>query len=138
MDLVTRAAQVLLLETALHTSRLTSDLERAAGCPVLTATQVTLWAAARSLVCPSSPPQQVHCSHRPPRTRGPEGRDLHRLMRGPSRPTAQHSTKRPRNEQRSADLRPGGVGQRVTDIQYADSPAEFQRPQHRGVGRHGA
>ncbi|WIX81620.1 decarboxylase [Amycolatopsis carbonis] len=52
VDLVARAAHpaaqaVLLPETALHANRLTADLERAAGCPVLTATQVTLWAAAR-------------------------------------------------------------------------------------------
>ncbi|NKQ54726.1 decarboxylase [Amycolatopsis sp. K13G38] len=52
VDLVRRAAHpraqaVLLPETALHTSEITADLERAAGCPVLTATQVTLWAAAR-------------------------------------------------------------------------------------------
>ncbi|MEV6900861.1 decarboxylase [Amycolatopsis sp. NPDC051372] len=52
IDLVARAAHpaaqaVLVPETALHANRLTVDLERAAGCPVLTATQVTLWAAAR-------------------------------------------------------------------------------------------
>ncbi len=49
-DLVRQAAHpqaeaVLLPETALHTSRLTAKLEQAAGCPVLTATQVSLWAA---------------------------------------------------------------------------------------------
>ena len=52
LDLVARAADpraqaVLLPETALHAGKLTRDLERVAGCPVLTATQVTLWAAAR-------------------------------------------------------------------------------------------
>ncbi|MFF4596932.1 hypothetical protein [Amycolatopsis sp. NPDC001319] len=52
VDLVARAAHpsaqdVFRPETALHAIRLTADLERAAGCPVLTATQVTLWAAAR-------------------------------------------------------------------------------------------
>ncbi|MFI5608538.1 decarboxylase [Amycolatopsis sp. NPDC051903] len=52
VDLVAQAAHpkaqaVLLPETALHTNRLTAELERAAGCPVLTATQVTLWSAAR-------------------------------------------------------------------------------------------
>jgi maleate cis-trans isomerase len=52
VELVGRAAHpdaqaVLLPETALHTSSLTRQLEQAAGCPVLTATQVTLWAAAR-------------------------------------------------------------------------------------------
>ncbi|MBB5915393.1 maleate cis-trans isomerase [Nocardia transvalensis] len=51
LDLVRRAAHpdaeaMLLPETALHTSRLTEELDRAAGCPVLTATQVTLRAAA--------------------------------------------------------------------------------------------
>ncbi|WP_326566445.1 decarboxylase [Amycolatopsis rhabdoformis] len=54
VDLVAEAAHpqaqaVLLPETALHTSGLTAELERAAGCPVLTATQVTLWSAARLL-----------------------------------------------------------------------------------------
>lgn len=49
-DLVRQAAHpeaqaVLLPETALHTSRLTAELEQVAGCPVLTATQVSLWAA---------------------------------------------------------------------------------------------
>lgn len=49
-DLVRRAAHaqaeaVLLPETALQTSRLTATLEHAAGCPVLTATQASLWAA---------------------------------------------------------------------------------------------
>ncbi|MFF3568664.1 hypothetical protein ACFYXQ_12915 [Nocardia jiangxiensis] len=53
-DLVTRAADpraqaILLPETALHAQRLTADLERTAGCPVLTATHVTLWAAAQLL-----------------------------------------------------------------------------------------
>lgn len=43
-----RAQAVLLPETALHTSPLTADLERASGgVPVLTATQVTLWSLAR-------------------------------------------------------------------------------------------
>lgn len=59
LDLVARAAHpvaqaVLLPETALHTSRLTAELERAAGCPVLTATQVTLWSAARLLNVPAT------------------------------------------------------------------------------------
>jgi maleate cis-trans isomerase len=58
VDLVRRAAHlraqaVLLPETALHASRLTADLERAAGCPVLTATQVTLWASARLMGVPA-------------------------------------------------------------------------------------
>ncbi|WP_216895286.1 maleate cis-trans isomerase family protein [Nocardia alni] len=52
VDLVKRSAHpgaqaVLLPETALHASHLTTELEQAAGCPVLTATQVTLWAATR-------------------------------------------------------------------------------------------
>lgn len=52
IDLVRQAAHpdaqaVLLPETALHASRLTTDLEHAAGCPVLTATQVSLWAASQ-------------------------------------------------------------------------------------------
>ncbi|MFE0022573.1 decarboxylase [Amycolatopsis sp. NPDC059021] len=59
VDLVRRAAHpraeaVLLPETALHTARLTRELEEAAGCPVLTATQVTLWAAARLLDVPAT------------------------------------------------------------------------------------
>jgi maleate cis-trans isomerase len=59
VDLVERAAHphaqaVLLPETALHAARLTSDLERAAGCPVLTATQVTLWAAAKLVGVPAA------------------------------------------------------------------------------------
>ncbi|MGW4483133.1 aspartate racemase/maleate isomerase family protein [Amycolatopsis sp. NPDC004368] len=54
VDLVARAAHpaaqaVLLPETALHTTGLTAALDRAAGCPVFTATQVTLWSAARLL-----------------------------------------------------------------------------------------
>ncbi|RDI42480.1 maleate cis-trans isomerase family protein [Nocardia mexicana] len=58
VDLVTRAAHpraqaILLPETALHADGLTDDLEHAAGCPVLTATQVTLWAAARMLDVPA-------------------------------------------------------------------------------------
>ncbi len=58
VDLVKRAAHadaqaVLLPETALHTSHLIAELERAAGCPVLTATQVTLWAATRLIGTPT-------------------------------------------------------------------------------------
>lgn len=58
VDLVRQAAHpdaqaVLLPETALHTSRLASDLEQAARCPVLTATQVTLWAAAQLMGLPA-------------------------------------------------------------------------------------
>ena len=54
VDLVARAAHpaaeaVLLPETALHTSDITRELEAVAGCPVLTATQVTLWSSARLL-----------------------------------------------------------------------------------------
>lgn len=61
VDLVQRSAHpaaeaVLLPETALHTCHLTGDLERAAGCPVLTATQVTLWSAARLLNVPAVSP----------------------------------------------------------------------------------
>ncbi|MBO2463929.1 maleate cis-trans isomerase family protein [Actinomadura violacea] len=43
------AQAVLLPETALHTSPLTSRLAAAAGVPVLTATGVTVWAACRLL-----------------------------------------------------------------------------------------
>lgn len=58
VDLVGSAAHpdaeaVLLPETALHANRLTDELEQAAGCPVLTATQVTLWSAARLLGVPA-------------------------------------------------------------------------------------
>lgn len=65
VDLVARAAHpraqaVLLPETALHASGLTNELERVAGCPVLTATQVTLWAAAQlvhvRVSCPEAGP----------------------------------------------------------------------------------
>ncbi|WP_024802698.1 hypothetical protein [Nocardia sp. BMG51109] len=58
VDLVRRSAHpgaqmMLLPETALHASRLTAELERAAGCPVLTATQVTLWAATELVDAPA-------------------------------------------------------------------------------------
>ncbi|MBF6172195.1 maleate cis-trans isomerase family protein [Nocardia blacklockiae] len=61
VDLVRRSAHpdaqaVLLPETALHAAGLTEELERVAGCPVLTATQVTLWAAARLLDVPATSP----------------------------------------------------------------------------------
>lgn len=54
IDLVTRAAHpaaevVLLPETALHTDHLTAALAEAAGAPVLTATQVTIWSLFRAL-----------------------------------------------------------------------------------------
>ncbi|NUS94106.1 MAG: decarboxylase, partial [Nocardia sp.] len=54
IDLVTRAAHpaaeaVLLPETALHTDHLTPALTEAAGVPVLTATQVTVWSLFRAL-----------------------------------------------------------------------------------------
>lgn len=53
VDLVSRAAHpearvVLLPETALHTDHLTTALARAAGVPVLTATQVTVWSLFRA------------------------------------------------------------------------------------------
>lgn len=56
IDLVSRAAHpgaemVLLPETALHTDHLTAVLAEAAGVPVLTATQVTLWSLYRALGC---------------------------------------------------------------------------------------
>lgn len=56
-DLVRQAAHpeaqaVLLPETALHTSRLTAELEQVAGRPVLTATQVSLWAATQLAAIP--------------------------------------------------------------------------------------
>ncbi|MET8800894.1 hypothetical protein ABZV91_31505 [Nocardia sp. NPDC004568] len=56
VDLVTRAAHpeaelVLLPETALHTDHLTAVLAEAAGVPVLTATQVTIWSLFRALGC---------------------------------------------------------------------------------------
>lgn len=41
------AEAVLVPDTALHTARVLPDLERAAGKPVLTANQVTVWQAAR-------------------------------------------------------------------------------------------
>ncbi|WP_280276229.1 maleate cis-trans isomerase family protein [Nocardia wallacei] len=61
VDLVQRSADpaaeaVLLPETALHACHLTGELERAAGGPVLTATQVTLWSAARLLNVPAVSP----------------------------------------------------------------------------------
>lgn len=54
IDLVTGAAHpdaqvVLLPETALHTDHLTHALAEAAGVPVLTATQVTVWSLFRSI-----------------------------------------------------------------------------------------
>lgn len=54
IDLVGRAAHpeaeaVLLPETALHTDHLTSALAEAAGVPVLTATQVTVWSLFRAV-----------------------------------------------------------------------------------------
>ncbi len=84
VDLVARAAHpraqaILLPETALHADALTADLERAAGCPVLTATQVTLWAAARLLEVPAvataagplfSPPATQSDRITPPTTGG--------------------------------------------------------------------
>jgi maleate cis-trans isomerase len=41
------AEAILVPDTALHTARVIHDLERAAGKPVLTANQVTVWQAAR-------------------------------------------------------------------------------------------
>lgn len=54
IDLVDKAAHpdarvVLLPETALHTDHLTSALVQAAGVPVLTATQVTVWSLFRAV-----------------------------------------------------------------------------------------
>ncbi len=56
IDLVARAVHpeaevVLLPETALHTDHLTAALAEAAGVPVLTATQVTIWSLCRALGC---------------------------------------------------------------------------------------
>lgn len=39
------AQAVVLPETALHTATIADRLDEAAGCPVLTATQVSVWAA---------------------------------------------------------------------------------------------
>ena len=51
------AADALVVpDTALHTVRWTSELERAAGKPVLTANQVTVWEALRLAGLPASAP----------------------------------------------------------------------------------
>lgn len=59
VDLVSEAAHpkaelVLLPETALHTNHLTAALTEAAGVPVLTATQVTIWSLLQSVGWPTT------------------------------------------------------------------------------------
>jgi hypothetical protein len=73
------AQAVLLPETTPHASQFTTGLERAAGCPVLTATQVTLWAAAQLMRVPAA---AGHCSHRHDATTKQPGLRECELMRG--------------------------------------------------------